>query len=718
MVKKILLVTLSMLVLMFWSMAGECFADAAAELGQAEKYKEGEDYEQAEAIYKTIVRDYPGTDDAFKAQKGLTSLYIGWEKEAEAEAAYEQLVTEFGGHESMRSVVCDLAYEYRSLRKWAKSRQLFRYFLERWPDDERAMRAQRLVAKASIRLGDDLNADAAIEKLIELFGDKPGIRYEIREVTDDWTQSGRYEKAQPLYKYVVQRWPKSEHAAWDQMAVAATSAALRDGAAVTAALDKLRTQFGGDTAVAKVLGPFSGFCRHLLEIADEQPEAVEAVITMKLLEDFEDRDAVKVVDHIGDFYRDTREYDKAAEAFNYVADNWRGTDRAIEAQTNIVKMYISVADEPNTQAAFGRLMEKFSGDERVAWAVEQVAERYWDFGSVHKAYDKYKYILEHWPGSEQAIWAQMGMVQSQVRLADYESAENELGRLLSQFSEHKDLPAAVHEIVEEYRNTGAHETGRELFGYLLENRYEGEHTMLEFQVGVALSNIRLGEEAKTQAAIDKLIADYNDNPYLAKSLFQIAEEHFYANNYQQAIELWELISSDYPQSQFETKSEIPCLLGVCYVSTGNWRRGIEYYKDALKKYPDDKHSHNLPYRIGLLYRNAGEYDKALYWLKQQRELYPDRLHGQRALFEQGALYALDLKDYEKAAEAFQQYVSEYADDEHTWPAYYGLAKCYEKMGNKAQAVALLQEALTRFSGQTCAEEIEAELTRLQKGGEQ
>jgi TolA-binding protein len=88
------------------------------------------------------------------------------------------------------------------------------------------------------------------------------------------------------------------------------------------------------------------------------------------------------------------------------------------------------------------------------------------------------------------------------------------------------------------------------------------------------------------------------------------------------------------------------------------------------------------------------------------------------LFEQGAVYFLDIKDYQKAIEVFQQYISEYPDDEHTWPAYRCLAKCYENTGNTSQAIAVLQEALNSFSESKYADAIKEKLDKIQEGVEQ
>ena len=790
--RRLLLLSAVVFALVSCGVGTKCFASTIEE---ADGHRAEKEYSQAEAIYKAIVQDYPGTDKAFTAQRKLIILYMAWDKQAEAEAAYEQLVSEFGGredlagvlvgeiagafreaekyesaktvyeyvvsrwptdklaldsqtgivkcylglrddansaaalaelftrfggHEKMRSVVHDLAFEYRSMRKWAESRDLFRYFVEHWPDDEGAMKAQRLVVKASIRLGDDPNADAAIEELIKLFRDKPGIRHEMSEIANDWAESGRYEKAVPQYKYVVEHWPEDEQAAWTQMALTATTAAAGDEAGVTAALDKLGAESGKkDAAIGKLVEPFGRFCRHLLEIVDEQPEAVGAVISGKLLVDFADKDAASVLDHIGDFYRDTQQCDKAAELFEYVADNWRDSSRAIESQSNIVKMYISIGDEPNATAHFDNLISKFGEDEGIAAAVENVAQEYLEFGSTQKAYEKFKYILEHWPGSGRAVWAKTGMVMSRVRAMDFEEAEAELWELLDKYSMDKELPAGMHEIVEEYRNVGAYDTGRELFGWLLENCQQGDKTMLELQVGVALQSIKLRELDKADAAVAKLIADYNDNANLGKGLFQIAEEHFYANNYLKTIELLELIESDYAESEFPAKSDLAYVLATCYGRVDEFDKAIAYYKKTIEEYPysNSRYASWAAYDMGWIYAHIKkDYGRAIEWFRRQLELYPDDEYNPGTLFHMGVVYVHELEDYESGAEIFKQYVEKYPHRVDYGASLSNLALCHEKLGNKEEAIRVLREAYDIAATEGLRRSIVKRISRLEEGG--
>ncbi|MHC4334704.1 MAG: tetratricopeptide repeat protein, partial [Planctomycetota bacterium] len=111
---------------------------------------------------------------------------------------------------------------------------------------------------------------------------------------------------------------------------------------------------------------------------------------------------------------------------------------------------------------------------------------------------------------------------------------------------------------------------RELFAYLLENWDETPDTMLELQVGIALQSIKLREPNKADAAVQKLIGDYNDHPKIAKALFQIAEQHYYAWNYTKGIEVLELIQTRYPEKDFPAKSEAPFVLAICYQRVKEW----------------------------------------------------------------------------------------------------------------------------------------------------
>ena len=71
----------SSIILLFAGITYPVFADVSAQLKEAETFQKNGDYGQAEAIYRQIVTDYPGTNDALEAQKQLTLIYIATDRQ-------------------------------------------------------------------------------------------------------------------------------------------------------------------------------------------------------------------------------------------------------------------------------------------------------------------------------------------------------------------------------------------------------------------------------------------------------------------------------------------------------------------------------------------------------------------------------------------------------------------------------------------------------------
>jgi len=62
MIKKLIFGALFLSAVLLCWMPGVCFADVSKQFEQAEKYVEDANYVEAEAMYKQIVTEYPGTD--------------------------------------------------------------------------------------------------------------------------------------------------------------------------------------------------------------------------------------------------------------------------------------------------------------------------------------------------------------------------------------------------------------------------------------------------------------------------------------------------------------------------------------------------------------------------------------------------------------------------------------------------------------------------------
>ncbi|MCH7559173.1 MAG: tetratricopeptide repeat protein [Planctomycetes bacterium] len=581
-------------------MAAECFADATADLKQAETYQKARNYKEAETIYKKIVTDYPETEYAFQAQKDLAILYINTNKDSQAQTAFQELVASFPQHPAMAEALYYIAKNFNWKNKHDKAHQIHQYNADNFSDDKYALWSQVEIIYHYIDAGDETAAQAASYRLLTAFSKQPTLPAEVYNVAQKWQGAGDYTESARLYQYVIERWPQDK--------------------------------------------------------------------------------------------------------------------KVLSAQAGLAISYELAGDKNAAKAAYERLFADLTQHEVTAEDIYWIAKTFNWAKQSNRAAGVHRYNVERFPGKEHALWSQVEVIFHHIRSGDESASDTEVDRFLSIFAGHPALPRDVYNVAKEYDKAGRHRRAGELYQHVLDNRPIDEDIYARMLASMAYMG--LGDDANAQAELDKLIDDYNDVPTLPQAVFRMAEEYFRRENHQRAIELWELILSEYSE-RYDT-SEIPFLLGTCYEATDNWQTAVQYYKQVVEEYPNTRHAYLVPHRIGLLYRFAGEYEDALYWFGQQRKLYSDHLQAQRALFEQGAVYRLDLKDYEKAAEVFQQYISEYPDDEHTCVSYYSLAKCYESIGNKARAraIAVLQEALERFSDPGWPEIITQELQQLQEGGQQ
>ena len=182
----------------------------------------------------------------------------------------------------------------------------------------------------------------------------------------------------------------------------------------------------------------------------------------------------------------------------------------------------------------------------------------------------------------------------------------------------------------------------------------------------------------------------------------------------------ELIRANYPEKEFPSKTELPYILGKCYVKSGDYEKAIANYEEGVRKYPHDRLSPRAAYRIGMIYMERKDPNEALYWFAEQRRLYPDDLNSSRALQLMGLTYQRQLSDYGRAAEIFERYIEQYVEEHRSgislWQCYTSLAQCYAKLGRTEDALATLRTAEATVPKERLRQEFADQILKLQEGG--
>jgi tetratricopeptide (TPR) repeat protein len=322
-------------------------------------------------------------------------------------------------------------------------------------------------------------------------------------------------------------------------------------------------------------------------------------------------------------------------------------------------------------------------------------------------------VLNNWPEAKQDGLGHIGVAEINILdLIDSgndAAAQQALDNLIADFNEHPDLAWTLDGIAGRYEKVEKYAEARGIYQKIIADFNETDYA-LTAQKKLAILEITAGDDIAALEALDTLIADFNDHPELPQTLLLISEQYFYRHNYKRATELWELMLSKYPESS--VIGEILYPLATCSERLKESQNAIKYFTTLIEQYPNGPYAYRAPYKMALIYRRRKQYGQAIYWFQQQRQLSSREPYGDRSLYCEGLIYLNKLKDYQKAADIFQEYIENYPNGERLL-APYRLAECYEMMGKKAQAIELLQQGLREYSDTVYAETYMKKLTQLQ-----
>jgi tetratricopeptide (TPR) repeat protein len=183
-------------------------SDAATLLTQANAMK-SKDCQRAEAIYRSIVENYPGSNEAFSAQKSLALICIIATRYPQAQTEVDALIAGFANHPQLAAGLYDIAEQYWSRYNYLLAKRLYKYIADNRPDSPLAITAQGWVAGCDFMTGSDESAWKEINTLTERFTGHPDLAQRIYDVAGSCWLHKKYSQAQKLYQYIIDKLPQS-----------------------------------------------------------------------------------------------------------------------------------------------------------------------------------------------------------------------------------------------------------------------------------------------------------------------------------------------------------------------------------------------------------------------------------------------------------------------------------------------------------------------------
>ncbi|MCX5637993.1 MAG: tetratricopeptide repeat protein, partial [Planctomycetota bacterium] len=594
-----------------------------------------------------------------------TIVYIDTNRQEQADAAYQQLLASFPGHKDIAQAVHDIAYQYRCANKQQKANQIDQYVIDHWPDSDYAVLGQMDIAKYYVDQGNDPNAEAATTKLLTSYPGNVLIARAIHDVAQQYRGTRKYEKANRLYQYVINNWPDAEHALWSQADLIKSHLAEGNDVAAEAAVKKLLTNFNDNPLIARAVWD------------------------------------------TGQFYRESKKYEKANELYQHVVKTWPKAEHALWAQADLIKSYLALGDDTAANTAVDRLLTNFNDNPLIARAVWDTGQYYRELKKYEMANKLYQHVVKTSPESEHALWAQADLIKSYLALGDDPNAEVAVKKLLPECAHNKHIARAIHDTAWEYRKSGNYGRANELDQYVIDH-WPADVQVMWAKMDMAKTDIGLGNDAVVEKTIDILIADFNECPELPTAIFMLGEEYYNKDfntkgdpnspdakpeeYYRKALAVWERIIQKLPPSP-TTPQAYWCSAVVYSQELGEYQKGIEYYQQIVDNWPNYQYAWHAQFFIGMYYeklRDSGGIPESEVNPKIEQaykavvEKYPDSNSSPHAALKLGQLN-FNRGQWADAAKYFEIFLEKAPEDQRRVDVLYDLGRAYEKMGELSLA---------------------------------
>ncbi len=345
-------------------------------------------------------------------------------------------------------------------------------------------------------------------------------------------------------------------------------------------------------------------------IRGEYTKAEEAVkkLTVELGESL---GAAEAIYRVADMYRMMKKHSEAKSLYQYVVEQYPQDAYAIWGQMYVVICDFYLGNEKDAQLEIDGLKEAFAGDSPLPTVLFVIGQECQKLKIYEQARDLFRYVRDTWPEHEYATWAQRDMVILEIEAGNDSAAQAALDKLLSEFSDAWGLPRAVYDIAVAFQwKAGNQQKANELFGYVVDKWIEAENpTWVQVQC-VAMANIARGNDIAAQAAIDKLIESFRNEPRVPRAVYKIAAECYYPQgetcqnqgdvnkareSFQKTIAVLNRIIVDLPQGTYTPWAYD--LTANCYQKLNEYDKAVECLKKIVKDYPDYDYAWDAQFMI-------------------------------------------------------------------------------------------------------------------------
>lgn len=429
---------------------------------------------------------------------------------------------------------------------------------------------------------------------------------------------------------------------------------------------------------------------YLYIVAGEQAKAGAAFA--ELTARFADHPGIaQAVWQVGGAYFRTGQYAKAREIHQYNVESNAGRF-ALWSQVEIVKTGLRAGEHAAADAAFDKLMLVFSQEPTLPKEIYQVADAYKAAKRYDKADELYQYGLDNQSAAHDAFWVQASLAVSNLELGDETAAQDAIGGLLAGFSDDARIAQTVYELANRYNSFAQPDKALQLHQYNSEHFAEDMYAMWS-QVELFKSKIRDGDDGAADAAVERLLTVFSQQPTLPKEIYQIVDSYREARRDRKADELCAYVAEHWPESEQAVLAQKDMV--ILHNELGNQAAAEAALEKLLGEFSERQALPQALHELGRYFAGAGRPEKGVELHKYNVDHFSADRYGMWSQVETIYTHIRDGNEANATA-AFEKLLTLFADEPTLPKEIYQVGDEYGKAGRSDKAVELYQYVINNW----------------------
>lgn len=656
---------------------------------KAEAYIEMNDLNSARKTYLEVANTYPDTPWAPRALYARGQLYLTENRYDNATEAFELLRSEYPNDEMTRRIGTALGESYYQQKRYEEAIEAFKDAMP-YLEGEFESKATLLIAESANYLN---RYDQASTYYLRYINQNKGTD---KEKLAHYGLGWIYHK-QNIYHWAAESFGKAvtdnDELSRKSMYYKAVNEKL--GGRYQQAIETFR-EFG--ERYKKGLWIEQAYYEWAITAFEmgNFTEAVEVLLPL-VRQSNQLNNPGDVLTLLGEAYFANGEYTRASQAFTE-AEKSVNVPPSKKRQASFQKAWVMYRNQAyeTAQPIFEQLYEENRNDKLAPQALFWSADSYYNIEEYGPASAQFQEFADQYPTHELRGPALYALGWSHFEMGRFRQAIDPLIEFLNNY-EPPEIALFPYEtdtqlrIGDAYYAVGEYEEAIKYYKMAVGAEPGGDYAMYQ----IANSYYRSDRTFEAVTTFRRFLRIYPYSRLSEQARYNIGYIYFLTGNYSQAIDEFHSVINKYPGTHWAARAQYN--IGDAYYNAADYQKAVNEYEQVLNKYPRSDFIIDAINGIQFAQLASGKEDSSSVILEEFLQNHPQTSTADLLQFRQ-AETMMESGEYEKAIDAFKQYLRVTNNEDVIPEAYFNLADAYQQVGDSEKAHETYEIIIENYSG--------------------